>query len=68
MQFAFGITAYDGDPEPIDDASYGRLTAGHVTWEEGKILPFVPIAIRNCTEEDLGIVESKEIESKFYPI
>ena len=67
MQFAFGISAYDGDPEPIDDPSYGRLTAGYVVWKDGKYLPSVSVPIRNCTEEDLDIVDVKETVQKFYP-
>ena len=27
FNFAFGISAYDGDPEPIDDPRYGRVFA-----------------------------------------
>ena len=27
FNIAFGITAYDGDPEPIEDPKYGRILA-----------------------------------------
>jgi len=32
MQFAFGITSYDGNQEPIDDPDCGRVVARYVTW------------------------------------
>ena len=32
FNIAFGITAYDGDTEPIDDPKYGRLLARYSSW------------------------------------
>ena len=32
LAFAFGITAYDSDPEPIEDPSYGLLKAYYKSW------------------------------------
>ena len=33
LQFAFGVTAYDGNIEPIDDETYGRVVARYQTWD-----------------------------------
>ena len=35
MQFAFGVTAYDSNQEPIDDPTYGRVVARYQTWGMG---------------------------------
>ena len=32
FNIAFGITAYDGDTEPIDDPKYGRILARYDSW------------------------------------
>ena len=32
FNIAFGITAYDGDTEPIDDPKYGRIFARYDSW------------------------------------
>lgn len=32
LQYAFGITSYDSNPEPIEDPSYGILKAYYKSW------------------------------------
>ena len=32
MHFAFGLTDFDGNQEPIDDPDYGQLVARYVHW------------------------------------
>ena len=32
LGFAYGLTAYDSNPEPIDDPSYGVLKAYYKSW------------------------------------
>ena len=32
FNIAFGITAYDGNFEPIDDPKYGRVIARYISW------------------------------------
>ena len=32
LNFAFGITEFDGNIEPIDDANYGQLKAHIIQW------------------------------------
>ena len=59
IQFAVAITAYDGNPEPIDDPSYGKLIAGYNMWNNGVFKDPPNIALRNCTKEELGLVKGK---------
>ena len=60
LNFAFGITEYDGNPEPIDDPTYGKLSARYETWGEGNWGSFADIPLRNCSAEELGLVKGKE--------
>ena len=32
LMFAFGVTAYDSNPEPIEDASYGVVKPFYKSW------------------------------------
>ena len=32
LKFAFAITHYDSNPEPVDDPRYGRMVARIVRW------------------------------------
>ena len=32
LKFAFAITHYDSNPEPVDDLRYGRMVARVVQW------------------------------------
>ena len=61
MQFAFGVTAYDGNIEPIDDETYGRVVARYQTWglvdAVGSGLSD-PIPMKPCSRSDLGIAFS----------
>ena len=68
LQFAFGITSFDGTTEPIDDPDYGHLSATYITWGlvDDYEVDKVDIPIRNCTPEELGLGEPEE--SKFHPI
>ena len=34
LRFAYGITAYDDDPKPIEDLDYGEVKARFRTWGE----------------------------------
>ena len=64
MQFAFGITAYDGNQEPIDDPDYGSVVARYVTWGLDDDVPgtqSTPIPTRYCTDEDLGLLSDDSI-------
>ena len=66
FQLAFGITAYDGDTEPIDDPRYGKLLARYDTWGLGPER-FQNIPIHNCTDQELGLLDNKE-DSRFFEI
>ena len=68
MTFAFGITHYDGDKEPVDDGSYGQVVARFVTWgldpNNGSTQVSPPIPTKRCSDEDLRLSGDN---SKFYP-
>ena len=36
FQLAFGITAYDGDTESVEDPRYGRILSRYYSWGLGK--------------------------------
>ena len=52
MSFAFGITAYDGNQEPIDDPDYGRVVARYKTWGFDDYTSYSePIPTKQCTKD-----------------
>ena len=69
MQFAFGITHYDSNQEPVDDESYGRVVARYATWglpgfPSGTTVSD-PLPLKRCSEADLGLDGGDD--SMFYP-
>ena len=65
FQLAFGITAYDGDTEPVEDPRYGRMLARYYTWGLGD--SYQDIETHVCSDEELGLLEDKE-SSRFFEI
>ena len=66
---AFGITVYDGNQEPIDDDTYGRLKAEYKTWGgliPGKSVDFERLPTRRCTEAELHINGQSDENSLFF--
>ena len=71
FNLAFAITAYDDNPEPIDDPRYGRIIAKITSWgfeEDEQGVGMSEVKTRNCTKEELGIEGERDPESNFYPI
>ena len=69
MQFAFGVTAYDSNAEPIDDPDYGQVVARYASWGLGGgsgTDVSIKIPTKPCTKELLGIGEEGSNESDFY--
>ena len=68
MQFAFGITAYDSNQEPINDPRYGKVVAKFLEWglggEQGSSLG-EDIPLKPCTKADLGLDEERA-STKFF--
>ena len=67
------FTAYDSNPEPILDPSYGSLNFKYTTWGENPDGTFydnsIDLDTHYCTKEELGLVESSDgAKSRFYPI
>ena len=67
FQLAFGITAYDGDSESVEDPRFGRLLARYDTWGLGHENRYQNIPIHSCTDQELGLLENKE-GSRFFEI
>lgn len=69
FNIAAGFTAYDSNPEPIDDPRYGELVFNHYYWGKQPDGTYGagrrPFEYRNCTDEELGFKEGK---AKFFPI
>ena len=63
MQFAYGITAYDAEQEPIDDPDYGSLVATYLTWglDDVRGSQSTTIPTRYCTDEDLGFLSDDSL-------
>ena len=69
LMYAFGITAFDGNPEPIDDPSYGVLKPFYKSWgiKPGQSgIDWQELPTRACTEAELGINGKSDPDSLFY--
>ena len=58
LMIAFGLTSYDGNPEPIDDPTYGTLNAYYKSWGLKKDVPGIDFELlpkRKCTRSQLGL-------------
>lgn len=69
LNYAFGITAYDSNPEPIEDPSIGVLKAYYKSWGiKAGIggVDFEPLPTRQCTNAELHIKNETDPESKFF--
>ena len=68
LMYAFGISAYDSNPEPIEDPSIGVLRPYYKSWGiiEGGGVNFEPLPERNCTSEELHIDGDSDQDSLFY--
>ena len=68
MWFAFAITAYDSNPESIEDPSIGTVNAYYKTWGLGEDVStvFTPIPTRPCTEAELYANREYNGESRFW--
>ena len=59
FSIAFGITAYDGSTESIEDPRYGRIFARISRWGFEGLSRFKEINTHICTEEELGLSDSQ---------
>lgn len=68
LMFAFGITVYDSNPDPIEDPSIGVLKPYYKTWGifEGGGVHFEEIETRNCTKAELHIDGESDPDSAFF--
>ena len=69
LQYAFGITAYDGNPEPIEDPTYGVLKAYYKTWgidKSSKGVIFEELPSRACTTAELNMENETNSNARFF--
>ena len=70
LNFAVAFTGYDDVTEPVLDPSYGKLIMNSWSWgfdDEVVSTVRVPLGTHQCTQAELGLDESRELSSKFYP-
>ena len=68
LKFAYAITHYDNNPEPVDDPRYGNMVARVVRWgfkEELGIDVSGSRGQHRCTQEELGFSEGDGSESEY---
>ena len=69
LMYAFGITAYDSNPEPIEDPSIGVLKPYYKSWGIKETLSgvdFEALPTRNCTQAELHINGESDPNSAFF--
>ena len=71
LWYAFGVTAYDSNPEPIEDPSIGVVKAYFKTWgglagDDVQGVHFKELPVRNCSEAELQINGKSDPNSKFF--
>ena len=61
LNIAAGFTAYDSDPEPILDPTYGELVFNQYRWgqPEDDLDGRHRIPKHDCTREELGLDEDR---------
>ena len=65
--YAFGITAYDSNPEPIEDPSIGTIKPYYKSWNnEAYGIVWTPIPTKDCTKAELHINDESDADSHFY--
>ena len=69
FSLAFAISAYDSEPNPIEDPRYGYVNAQYVTWglnkdSQGGVDPD-KLTHHLCSKEELGLIAG---DSNFYPV
>ena len=69
LAVAFGITAYDNNPEIIEDPSYGVLSPYYKTWGFNNYggVDWEALKTRPCTAAELHINNQTDPDSIFYP-
>ena len=58
FSIAFGITAYDGTTESIEDPRYGRIFARTSRWGFEGLNQFEEINTHICSDEELGLADN----------
>ena len=66
------FTAYDDNPDPILDPTYGEFLIRYTRWGENPdgtfYDEFVDLKLHPCSPDDLGLNEGSHENSKFYEV
>ena len=69
LMFSFAITAYDGNPDPIEDASIGVIKPYYKKWgldETVSEVQFEELPTRPCTKAEFHLNSETDPNSKFF--
>ena len=68
LAYSFGIAAYDGNPEPIEDPSYGVIKPYYKIWGlKDKIeTDFEELPTRECSESEFHVNGKSDPKSSFF--
>ena len=66
--YAFGISAYDSNPEAIEDPSYGVLKPYYKTWgfADQNSVEFEQLETRDCTDSEFHVDGTRDPDSQFF--
>ena len=66
------FTAYDNNPDPILTPEYGELIIKYTKWgqyDNGEFYDlFEELPTHYCTDQELGLDDSSDVEPRFQPI
>ena len=69
LAFAFGLTAYDSNPDPVEDPSIGVVNAYYKSWGLDESIGGIKwelLPVRDCTEAELHINNQTDANSQFF--
>ena len=69
LMYAFGISAYDNDPEPIEDPSYGVVKPYYKSWgliKDVRGVHWQEIPTRACSKAELNVGEQSDPDTRFF--
>lgn len=70
FQVAAAVTSFDGNPNPIEDPTYGTVKIYMKQWgvENKPGVFFTGVAMRDCQPSDFNFENEKNPSAKFFPV
>ena len=72
LEFAFAITEYDNNAEPIEDPRYGIVHAKIVSWGFGDTQAVDNdggyLDLHTCSQDELGLAVDSNDQARFWPV